>query len=138
MDLYHTNTFYQYLADFLLNSIMHLFFQILNLLLLVLSMDDLEYMTTFYMIMRSFIFICVIIKINHLCFTLDTLYSFIIINALQNLIDLSCTRFLIFIAFSKKVSHYHHFTFTHFKYICYVWMSCNSIKFLQYLIIITT
>ena len=32
----------------LLNWIIHLFFQILNLLLLVFCMDDLEYVTTFY------------------------------------------------------------------------------------------
>ena len=45
-DVLHTNIIYQYLADYLLNSIMHLFFQIQNLLLLVFYMDDLEYMVT--------------------------------------------------------------------------------------------
>ena len=38
---------YQYLAGYLLNVITHLFFQIQNLLLLILCMDDLEYTVTF-------------------------------------------------------------------------------------------
>ena len=46
MDLLHTDIFYQYLAGCLLNSIVHLLFQIQSLLLLVFCMDDLEYMAT--------------------------------------------------------------------------------------------
>ena len=38
--------YYQYLADYLLNLIMHLFFQVQNLLFLIFCMDDMEYMTT--------------------------------------------------------------------------------------------
>ena len=45
-DLLHTNIIYQYLAGCLLNSIMHLFYQIQNLLLIVFPMDDLEHMVT--------------------------------------------------------------------------------------------
>ena len=41
MDLLHINIFDQYLADYFLNLIMHLFFQIQNLQLLIFSMDDL-------------------------------------------------------------------------------------------------
>ena len=44
VDLLHRNIFYQYLAGFLLNLKLHLFFQTLSLLLLVFCMDDLEYM----------------------------------------------------------------------------------------------
>ena len=40
--------FDQCLIGFLLNLIVHLFFQILNLLLLIFCMDDLEYMANFY------------------------------------------------------------------------------------------
>ena len=43
MDLLHTNIFYQYLVD-LLNLVMHLFFQILSLLLLIFCTEDQEYM----------------------------------------------------------------------------------------------
>ena len=42
MDLECRDIFYQYLAGCLLNLIMHLFFQILKLLLLVLCMGDPE------------------------------------------------------------------------------------------------
>ena len=44
MDLLHIGIFYQYLADCLLNSIMHLSFLILNHLQRVFCMNDLEYM----------------------------------------------------------------------------------------------
>ena len=44
--LLDVNVFYQYVADYLLNLIMHLFFQIQNLQLLIFCMDDLEYMAT--------------------------------------------------------------------------------------------
>ena len=63
-DLLRTNIFYQYLTDCLLNLIMHLFFLILTFLLLIFCMDDLEYTAT--LIMFCFIFIYIIIKINHL------------------------------------------------------------------------
>ena len=43
-ELLGINIFYQYQVDCLLNLIMHLFFQIQNLLLLVFCMDNLEYM----------------------------------------------------------------------------------------------
>ena len=46
MDLLLINVFYQYLVDFLLNLIMHLFFLIQNLILLLFCMGDLEYMPT--------------------------------------------------------------------------------------------
>ena len=45
MDLLHINIFYQYLDDYLLN-LMHLFFQIQNLQLLIFCVDDLVYMVT--------------------------------------------------------------------------------------------
>ena len=41
MVLLHTNIFYQYLVNYLSNSIMHLFFLIQNLLLLIFCMNDL-------------------------------------------------------------------------------------------------
>ena len=45
-DLFHINIFYQYLGDSMLDLIMHWFFLINNLLLLVFCMDDLEFMAT--------------------------------------------------------------------------------------------
>ena len=62
--LLHSNIFYQYLVDYLLNLLMHLFFLIQNLLLLIICVDDLEYMLLW--IMFYFVFISIIIKINHL------------------------------------------------------------------------
>ena len=34
--------------------------------------------------------------------------------------------------------HCHHFTFAYFNCVCSIWTCCNSIKYLQSLIIITT
>ena len=65
MDLLHINTFYQYIADYLLNLIMHLFFQIQILQLLIFCIDDLEYMTTSNQ-MLCLVFISIITKVNHL------------------------------------------------------------------------
>ena len=45
-DLLHTNIFYRYLTDYLLNLITQLLFQIQNLLLLVFCTDELEYTAT--------------------------------------------------------------------------------------------
>ena len=53
-DLLRTNIFYQCLVDYLLNLITHLFFQYLNLLLLIFCMDDQEYLTSFYCVQFYF------------------------------------------------------------------------------------
>ena len=64
MDLLHINIFYQDLTGCLLDWIMHLFFQIQNLQLLVFCMDDVKYMATLNYFL-PFLH-CIIIKINHL------------------------------------------------------------------------
>ena len=63
MDLLHRNIFDQCLVGFLLKLIIHLFFQILSLLLLIFCMNDLEYMASFYHVLFYF---NVVIKIDHL------------------------------------------------------------------------
>ena len=78
MDLLRINIFYQCLVDFLLNLIINLFFQILNLQLLIFYMDDLEYMANF--IMFGFIFIkCnsinITIKVDHFIFQKINLFA---------------------------------------------------------------
>ena len=50
----HITTFYQYFAGCLLNSVMHLFFQIQSPLLLMFSIDDLEYVATLTYVMFCF------------------------------------------------------------------------------------
>ena len=67
MDLLRTSIFYRCQADYLLNLIMYLPFQIPSLLLLIFSIDDQEYMASKnFRIMICFIFINIFIKIYHL------------------------------------------------------------------------
>ena len=57
MDLLHKNIFHQYLADYLPNLIMHVFFQIQNLKLLIFSIDDMSYMATLnYAVLFSLVY----------------------------------------------------------------------------------
>ena len=56
INLLHINIFYQYLADCLLNSNMHLFSLIQSLLLLIFYMDDVEYIA-FWVIFVLFSFV---------------------------------------------------------------------------------
>ena len=64
MDLLDTNEFYQYLADCLLNLIMHLFLLIQNLLLVIFYINDLEYMAALDYALCYFHFYN--LKTNHL------------------------------------------------------------------------
>ena len=66
MDLLCISIFYQCLVGFLLNLIINLFFQTLSLLILIFCMMMWNIWPVF--IMYSFIFINIIIKINHLYF----------------------------------------------------------------------
>ena len=65
MDLLHIleNFINIWLIDWLIDLMMHLFFLIQNFLLLIFRRDDVEYMAT------CFIFISIIIIINHFIFT---------------------------------------------------------------------
>ena len=63
MNLLHINKSFQYLTDCLLNLIMNLLFLIQNVQLLISCMDDLQYIATLDMF--CFIFISIIVKINH-------------------------------------------------------------------------
>ena len=75
-DLLRTNIFYQCLVGFLLNSIINLFFQILNLQLLIFCMDDMEYMVNLYYFKFNFIFINIVAKVDHLYIENTYLYCF--------------------------------------------------------------
>ena len=88
---------------------MYLFFQILNLLLLIFCME-IRSMWPFF-IMHNFIFICVFIKIYHLYLS----YFFVVIQFNRHSFQFNS----------------HHFAFTYFKSICSIWICCNSIKCLQ-------
>ena len=66
MDLLHIDIFYQYLVGYLSNLIVHLFFLIQNLLLLIFCMDDLEYMVTVSYVLFYFHYCNHHVKINHL------------------------------------------------------------------------
>ena len=65
MDLSHINKFYQYLVDDLLYLIMTTFFQIQILQLLILCMDDQEFVANLGMLFH--VLLCKIIKVNHSC-----------------------------------------------------------------------
>ena len=55
MDLYRINKFYEYLVDDLLNQIMNLFSLILSLQLLILSMDDQEFVANLDYVLLFFL-----------------------------------------------------------------------------------
>ena len=68
MDLSLINKPYQYLIRDLLDLVMHLFFQIQDLQLLILDMDDQEFLIN--LIMLFYVFFGNIIKVKHFCIVL--------------------------------------------------------------------
>ena len=94
------NIFYQYLTGCLLNPIMHLFFQILSLLLLVFCMDDLDIGPLW--IMFSFILIYIIIKIDNLYLYLQY-FAFIVVVTLLHYNFLKRKSFTFIISLSHTL-----------------------------------
>ena len=76
MDPLNINIFHQCLEDRLLTLIMNLFFLTQSLLLLICSMNGLEYMATLdYVLFLFFFFIFIIIKVNHAFYVIKIIKS---------------------------------------------------------------